>query len=719
MSAVGLLAALLAWFTVNVTNDALLPRDQAVLAWVSGWSLPGLSGLLSVVSALTGAEAGMAYGLVGVSVLLLLGKTRGASVFTIIAMSIGFVSIMGDYTLGEIVDRSRPEAAAASTAPSFPSGHVFGSMVFFGFMAFLAVYHRLEMKLLVPMLAVLGALIILVGPARVHESSHWPTDVAAGYLLGAIWLLILAPVYIYARSTKFLASRAQTPVQMIEDSEVPRMASSIASLVWLDPKQGTASKIYKPPAVVRIIYWLAFQAKFPYIGNRAALEAAGYRRKVASLIAKHRFGKDMVSPVLAVNDRDGKFEFVTEYVAGKEAENDDTAKELLGQISEAFAEAGLSVWQVNPRNPHAHTNLILTADGDYKIIDLESSLATPFLPKGQRLSAMKAGNFPVFDDVDLPRLHGYVAANSEALTASLGAQGVAELEEAAEGLEASIRSWKGGELRIWGRIASLVYRVFNWKGAYQATARAVEGGEQAAQTFLSAGIDRWSSEGRLAPSEAKELNTYLASPEVGGALRHLGAHMVLTAIFRFPLGSLLRLAWTATFWARIQLAWLRGRKAPVSAGGSNIHNPLVMALSLIPGFGAVAYLAARPLRRKILVRLMLDQTSMKLPFRLYARLHLGRWLAPSVRGTKAGPVKPDAIIGKSSTEWTWLSTEKPELSTSQAGLSTGGHRKNGLFDYENMLPQLTVFVDPAVDLACAVDNRGVVAAAQQTSDLGG
>ncbi len=723
MSAVGLLAALLAWLTVNVTNDALLPRDQAVLAWVSGWSIPGLSGLLSVVSALTGAEAGMAYGLVGVSVLLLLGKTRGAVVFTIIAMSIGFVSIMGDFTLGEIVDRSRPEAAPASTAPSFPSGHVFGSMVFFGFMAFLAVYHRLEMKLLVPMLVVLGALVILVGPARVHESSHRPTDVAAGYLLGAIWLLILAPAYIYARSTRFVASRTSTldqaPDQVIQDSEAPRMASSIASLVWLDPKQGTASKIYKPPAVVRIIYWLAFQAKFPYIGNRAALEAAGYRRKVASLITKHRFGNDMVSPVLAVNEQDGKFEFVTQYVAGKEAENDDTAKELPGQISEAFAEAGLSVWQVNPHNPHAHTNLILTAGGDYKIIDLESSLATPFLPKGQRLSAMKAGNFPVFDDVDLPRLHGYVAANSEALTASLGAQGVAELGEAAEKLEASIRSWKSGELRIWGRIASLVYRVFNWKGAYQATARAMQGGEQAAQTFLSAGIDRWSSEGRLAPSEAKELNTYLASPEVGGALRHLGAHMILAAIFRFPLGSLLRLGWTATFWAKIQLARLRGRKAPVSAGGSNIHNPLVMALSLIPGFGAVACLAARPLRRKILVRLMLDQTSLKLPFRLYTRLHLGRWLAPSVRGTEAQPVKPNALVRKSSTKWGWLSTENPALSTSPAGLSTGGHRKNGLFDYENMLPQLTVFVDPAVNLACTVDNRSVVAAAQQTSNLGG
>jgi|GEM_PF-549380 len=714
LAVVGLLAALLAWLTVNVTNDALLPNDQTVMDWVSGWDLPGLSGLLLMVSALTGAEAGLVYGLVGVSILLLVGKTRGALIFTIVAMTIGLVSILGDYTLGEVVDRGRPLATGNHSTPSFPSGHVFGSTVFFGFMAFVAIYHRLEMKLLVPTLAVLGALVILVGPARVHEQSHWPSDVAAGYLLGAIWLLILVPAYIYARSTKWLASRAPVLDQVAETGDSARMASSIASLVWLDPKQGTATKIYRPPAVVRIIYWLAFQAKFPYIGNRMALEAAGHRRIVAGLLTKHRFGKDLVAPVLAVNERDGKFEFVTEYVAGKESENDDTAKEFLGQVSEIFAEAGLSVWQVNAHNPHAHTNLIRTSDGEFKIIDLESSLATPFLPKGQRRSAIKAGNFPVFDDVDLPRLRGYVAANSAALHASLGAQGVATLQQAAEKLEESIRAWKGGELRIWGRLASLVYRMFNWKGAYQATARATQGAEQAAQSFLSAGIERWSREGRLAPSEAKELNAYLASEEVNGALHHLGAHMVLTAIFRFPFGSLLRLAWTVSFWAKAQLAWLRGQGA---TGGPNIHNPLVMAMSIVPGFGAVAYLAARPLRRKLLIRLMVDQIALKLPFRLYARLHLARRLASPVKGAEAEQVGPDTNEWKLPTGTSWLSTDQPGLSPRLAVLADGPYRKNGLFDYENVLPQPAVFVDPAVDLACAVDNRGVVASAQQASHL--
>ena len=61
--------------------------------------------------------------------------------------------------------------------------------------------------------------------------------------------------------------------------------------------------------------------------------------------------------------------------------------------------------------------------------------------------------------------------------------------------------------------------------------------------------------------------------------------------------------------------------------GPNIHTPVVMLLSVIPGFGAVAYLASRPLRHKLLVRLLLDQVAWKL-LRLYARMRLGRLLAP-------------------------------------------------------------------------------------------
>ena len=195
VAAAGVLATLLAFLTANVIDNRLLIQDQTVQDWVTRWDLPGLSELFGVVSFLTSSKAGFVYGPLGIVILLLLGKTREAVVFGVVGSTIAAVAVLGDYTLGQMVDRGRPLVGASNSTPAFPSGHVFGSTVLFGFIAFLAVYFRLKKNLLVPLLAVLAALVLLVGPARVYEQAHWPSDVAAGYLLGGLWLLILIPAF--------------------------------------------------------------------------------------------------------------------------------------------------------------------------------------------------------------------------------------------------------------------------------------------------------------------------------------------------------------------------------------------------------------------------------------------------------------------------------------------------------------------------------------------
>ena len=60
----------------------------------------------------------------------------------------------------------------------------------------------------------------------------------------------------------------------------------------------------------------------------------------------------------------------------------------------------------------------------------------------------------------------------------------------------------------------------------------------------------------------------------------------------------------------------------------NVHTPLVMLIALLPIFGALAYLGSRPLRNRLLARLMLDQAAYKMPFGLYRKLHLSRLLVP-------------------------------------------------------------------------------------------
>ncbi len=635
IGAVGVLVSLLTLLTLRLTDGHYLSEDQAILGWVSSWDFPGLSKFFAVVTVATGSKAGLIYGPLVVGLLLLTGKPREAVILGIVGITIAIVAVLGDHTLGNIVTRGRPFAATGDTFAAFPSGHVFGTTVLYGFVAFLAVHYRLNKKLMIPTLTLLGLGVLLVGPARIYEQAHWPTDVVAGYLLGGLWLLVAIPVFMYLHDAKWLTSLRKKETLLDEDCPSCRTERSIASLVLLNPEKGTATKVYQPPFLVRVIYWLAFQARFPYVANQFAFKAAIYRRKVAGKLTQHMFGKDLVAGVLSVNDNGGKYEFVTEYIPGEKVGNDTEVKDYLAQVSETFSQAGLSVWQINPHNPHAHTNLIRTPQGDLKIIDLESALATPFLPKGQRRSAIKAGNFPVFDDIDFPRMHAYLADNAASLEASLGPMGLAEMEHAVGHLEELIHSWKASELRLWGRLAKWTYRFFNWKATYTTSKAAVLGADGAAQSFFNAGIERWDREGRLATAESEALKGYLASREVNSAMRHLGVHLVMSAIFRFPIGSVMRLVWTLSFWVRIQVKRLRHGAGPAPERGPNIHNPLVMFLSVIPGLGAVAYLASRPMRRKILVRLMLDQIAWKLPFKLYRRMHLARLLAPPAKHANA------------------------------------------------------------------------------------
>ena len=593
-----------------------------------------------MVSLLTSSKAGLIYGPAGVAALLLLGKRRAAMTFAAVGGVVAVVAVLGDYTLGEIIGRTRP--LAGSTVPSFPSGHVFGSTVFFGFSAYLAVYYRLRKSLLIPLLVLLAAIIVAVGPARVYEQAHWPTDVAAGYLLGALWLVALIPAFGYLRrTTAGPASNSQAVMPRsgsapIMDAPRPpgyRVERSIASVVQLDPERGTATKMYRAPAVIRMLYWLAFQAPFPYEHNAVALQVAAHRRRIASLLTIHRFGKDLVAPVVAVISGGDRYSLVTEYVPGDKVENDAPAKGFLREVADTFADAGLSVWQLNPRNPHAHTNLIRTPEGDLKVIDLESAVVTPMPAPGQWRAALKSGNLPVFDDIDIPRLRRFADASRETLLTTLGPEMLVELEDTVERCDADIRLWKEAEPRVWGRLARRVYGLLDWSGSFRRVARAMDGGDRLAVAFLSAGIERWERDERVSPSDAASLRAQLASNELRDALHHLGAHLVISILLRFPFSSVGRFAWTVSFWALSESRRLRRRSGGTVA---NIHNPLVMGLSLVPGLGAIAYLAARPLRKRLLVRLMLDQTAWKLPFRLYCRLHLARWLAPRATGM-AGP----------------------------------------------------------------------------------
>lgn len=104
------------------------------------------------------------------------------------------VGLGGNTILKHIFHRMRPHTIYAGNMKihsySFPSGHAYGSTVFYGLLAYLA-FSRLPHPWNIIVAAFLVVLIFLVGLSRVYLGAHFPSDVMAGWLLGSLSLFLI------------------------------------------------------------------------------------------------------------------------------------------------------------------------------------------------------------------------------------------------------------------------------------------------------------------------------------------------------------------------------------------------------------------------------------------------------------------------------------------------------------------------------------------------
>jgi undecaprenyl-diphosphatase len=70
---------------------------------------------------------------------------------------------------------------------SFPSGHAMGAMVIYGFIGYILAQQFPQSRRQIIALTV--TLIVAIGFSRLYLGVHWPSDVAAGYAAGLLWLI--------------------------------------------------------------------------------------------------------------------------------------------------------------------------------------------------------------------------------------------------------------------------------------------------------------------------------------------------------------------------------------------------------------------------------------------------------------------------------------------------------------------------------------------------
>ena len=87
--------------------------------------------------------------------------------------------------------RHRPPGSLVEgiTNYSFPSGHSFMSVAFYGLLIWLSVIYVKNNLLRLTIIAFLSLLILTIGFSRIYLRVHYATDVIAGFSLGLAWLI--------------------------------------------------------------------------------------------------------------------------------------------------------------------------------------------------------------------------------------------------------------------------------------------------------------------------------------------------------------------------------------------------------------------------------------------------------------------------------------------------------------------------------------------------
>ena len=105
-----------------------------------------------------------------------------------------FIDCLGgvvlSYGLKLFFSKTRPslwQSPIKETSYSYPSGHAVGSMVLYGFLAYLLATRSPRFSWLIYTLA--GIIIAAIGFSRLYLGVHWPTDIIGGFGIGFLWVM--------------------------------------------------------------------------------------------------------------------------------------------------------------------------------------------------------------------------------------------------------------------------------------------------------------------------------------------------------------------------------------------------------------------------------------------------------------------------------------------------------------------------------------------------
>jgi membrane-associated phospholipid phosphatase len=177
---------LFGWLAEEVMEGDTTQFDAAIRTAIHNHATPLLTSIVQGFSFLGSVGWVASFGALVGCVCIYFKRPRIAG-FLAIAM-IGAATL--DSVLKIAFHRLRPVAyyGVSPRSYSFPSGHALGSVCFYGILAAVLsdrVTSR-KQKFLIWLIAAL--LVAAIGFSRIYLGVHYPSDVIAGYLAGAVWV---------------------------------------------------------------------------------------------------------------------------------------------------------------------------------------------------------------------------------------------------------------------------------------------------------------------------------------------------------------------------------------------------------------------------------------------------------------------------------------------------------------------------------------------------
>lgn len=183
---------LLILYVLGQLADEVLEReafafDESILLWINQSANPVLDRVMLAVTKLGDPATVVPLTVACFCVMWLRRYFLEAKMFAINCLGGAVLSTGLKLAFSKVRPALWPQLIQ-ETSYSFPSGHALGSVVLYGFLAYLLAQHYRPYRQLIYALATV--LIGAIGLSRLYLGVHWPTDVAAGYGIGFLWISV-------------------------------------------------------------------------------------------------------------------------------------------------------------------------------------------------------------------------------------------------------------------------------------------------------------------------------------------------------------------------------------------------------------------------------------------------------------------------------------------------------------------------------------------------